>query len=370
MTNEDRVRRFGVEEEYLILNAETGAPENCASKLIQMVPQLGDRTDREFFECQLETATPVCDDLPSATRVLEEFRREMMVAAQEEGVVLAGIGMPPAGGETTGLITAKRRYREIKAATRYVSRHKYVTGTHVHVEIPSREMGLEVLARVARWIPVLLALTANSPIWEGELTGFASWRHVQDLSWPISGYPPPFSSVEEYDRVLEQLVRSGMLLDRGLLNWSARLSATFPTVEFRIADSQLSAGDSVALAGIVRALVAHVINEYEAQVPRIEIYPELVNGATWFAARDGLEADLIDPLTGTHQPAFEAVEKFLTMLEPELRAAGDFEFVRAYVDHMHRFGSPATLQRRAFESGGMAEVLELYRTRFVAGGES
>lgn len=361
-------QRFGIEEEYLILNRETGRPENRATKLIQLAPEVRDRADREFFECQLETATPVLLDLDSAAHSLNAFRREMMSAATTDGVLLAGVGMPPAGGETPGIITAKRRYREIKAATRRVSRQKYVTGTHVHVEIPSRDAGVEVLARISRWVPILLALTANSPMWDGEPTGYASWRHVQDLSWPVSGYPPALADAQDYDRVLEQLVRSGIILDTGLLNWSARLSSSFPTVELRIADAQLAAADSVAFAGIVRALVRHVINDYNAGIPRTDIYPELVNGANWLAARDGLAADLIDPLTGTHRPAFQAVDGLLSLIEQELRETGDFESVERYVDGLRRTGGPATQQLRAFEAGGMPALLELYRSRFVDGG--
>ncbi|MDJ1370341.1 carboxylate-amine ligase [Gulosibacter molinativorax] len=359
-------QRFGVEEEYLILNPETGQPENRATKLIHMAPHVRDRADREFFECQLETATPVCEDLSEATESLNSFRREMMAAAREDGVLLAGVGMPPAGGEVAGLITAKRRYREIKAATRQVSRQKYVTGTHVHVEIPSRDAGVEVLARMTRWVPVLLALTANSPIWAEHPTGFASWRHVHDLSWPVSGYPPALADAADYDRVLERLVQSGIIRDSGLVNWSARLSSDYPTVELRIADAQLSASDAVSFAGIVRALVRHEIAEFEAGVPRVDIYPALVSGATWLAARDGLLGDLVDPLTGVSQPAFNVVDMLVERIEEELNDARDYDRVTRYIAELRRDGGPAAQQVKAYETDGMLGLLELFRSRFVA----
>src|SRR5699024_147395 len=132
---------------------------------------------------------------------------------------------------------------------------------------PSRDAGVEVATRIARWSPVLVALTANSPLWFGEDSGYASWRYLQLQHWPSAGYPPAFADAAEYDAVVDGLVRSGSLMDRSLVNWSIRLSEKFPTVELRTADAQLSSDDAVVFGLLVRALVHRALDDRDAGRP-------------------------------------------------------------------------------------------------------
>ncbi|WP_053384924.1 carboxylate-amine ligase [Leucobacter celer] len=353
-------RTFGVEEEYLLLDADTGLPSDRAAELIRAVPQLSDRAEREFFSSQLETATPVCRDAAEAEESLTDFRSVVSRAAAARGIVLAGTGLPPVGGEEAGTVTPRARYRAIDAELRNASSYQYVTGTHVHVEIPSPDAGVEVLARLARWAPMLLALTANSPLWCGEETGFACWRQIMNRSWPVTGYPPPFADGEDYARSVDQLVSSGVLLDPGIVTWEARLSQNYPTLELRIADAQLEAADAVAFAVLVRALVDRCLREAEAGEPRPRIAPGLVDGAIWIAARNGLSTDLVDPLAGTSVPALELVERAVATVKPELRRFGDLERVERYVERRRR-GAPARLQLDRFQEAGIPGLLDLYR---------
>ena len=355
-------RSFGVEEEYLLLDRSTGVPSDRAADLIRAVPAERDAADREFFSSQLETATPVCREATEAEERLSAFRTAVSQAAIRHDVVLAGTGLPPVGGEEAGTVTPKARYRAIEAEVRNAGAHQYVTGTHVHVEVPSPDIGVEVLARIARWAPALLALTANSPIWCGEPTGFASWRHIKSLNWPISGYPPDFRDGEDYSRTIDQLVASGVLLDRGLVTWVARLSDRFPTIELRIADAQLGTRDAVAFAVLVRALVDRAVREAEDGAPRERLAPGLLDGAIWMAARNGLESDLVDPLTAEQLPAFDVVERMVASVEPELGRFGDRELIEGYLDRRRRLGSPAHRQLRRFEDAGIAGLLDLYRS--------
>ncbi len=354
-------RTFGVEEEYLLLDAETGLPSDRAAELIRAVPQLGDRAEREFFSSQLETATPVCREADEAEESLTGFRSAVSREAASRGIVLAGTGLPPVGGEEAGTVTPRARYRAIDAELRNASSYQYVTGTHVHVEIPSADAGVEALARLARWAPMLLALTANSPLWCGEETGFACWRQIMNRSWPVTGYPPPFADGAEYAASVEQLVGSGVLLDPGIVTWEARLSQNYPTLELRIADSQLEAADAVAFAVLVRALIDRCLRDAREGRPRPGIAPGLVDGAIWIAARNGLSTDLVDPLTGTSVPALEFVERAVQSVEPELRRFGDLERVERYVER-RRAGAPARRQLDRFREAGIPGLLDLYRS--------
>jgi len=354
-------RSFGIEEEYLLLDARTGRPSNQAAALLSELSTFDGTIDREYFSSQVETATPVCTSAEEASAALEHFRGTVAQAAAARGVVLAGTGLPPIGGDTPGTVTPKPRYHAIEAAMREAATHQYATGMHVHVEIPSREVGVEVLARLARWAPTLLAMTANSPLWCGRPSGFASWRHISTLAWPVAGYPPVFCGSGEYERAVRHLVDSGVILDTGVITWLARLSEHYPTLELRIADVQLRAEDAVAYGVLVRALVDTCIADVAADRARARIMPGLVNGALWLAARDGLDSTLVDPQTTEVRPAFELVERLVDTAERSLTRHGDLARVEAYVARLREHGGPARRQLERFAERGMHGLLELYR---------
>ena len=354
-------RRFGVEEEYLLLHASDGTPADRAAEMIRSVPDTHGSAEHEYFSSQLETSSPVCSEAGEAEEALSAFRISASEVAERRGLVLAGAGLPPVGGEEPGTVTPQERYRAIAGEMRDAAAHQYVTGLHVHVEIPSRDAGVEALLRLGRWAPALLAMTANSPLWCGEPTGYAGWRYVTALSWPLSGYPPPFSSGAEYTLAVERLVSSGVLLDPGLVTWLARLSQNYPTLELRIADAQLEVRDSVAFAVLVRALVDHALSEVEAGAPQPEFSPGMVNGALWIAARNGLASTLVDPLTADPVPAFEMLDRMVRSVESELERHGDLERVSAYLDRLRRSGGPARRQLECFEESGITGLLALYR---------
>ena len=356
----DEKRRFGIEEEYLLLDATSGEPSNRAAEVAQAANGLGDRIEREFFASQLETATPVCREMSEAEEILTDFRVRAMTAAKESGVILAGTGLPPVGGESDGVVTPKPRYRAIDSEMRDVSARQYSTGTHVHVEVPSRDVGVGVLTRFARWVPALLALTANSPIWDGHGTGFASWRHVRGLSWPLAGYPPPFTDNEEYSRVLAQLVDSGIIIDSGILTWVARLSENYPTVEIRLADAQLSASDAVAFAALVRALVEHAIRDEAAGAERPRLHPSLVDGANWIAARNGLASDLVDPKLGSSVAAFSFIDRMVDNVAHILEDFGDRKRVADYLIRRRYDHGPSQVQLDRYAVDGISGLLKLY----------
>ncbi|MFA5607353.1 MAG: YbdK family carboxylate-amine ligase [Leucobacter sp.] len=351
-----------MEEEYLLLDATDGRPVDIASVVIGELSAHAGPAEREFFSSQLETATPICVDAIEAEAQLRRFRSEAGRIAAAHGALLAGTGLPPVGGETVGTVTRHDRYRQIDADMRGAGAYQYVTGTHIHVEVPSRDAGVAVLRRLSRWAPVLLAMTANSPVWCGEATGFASWRTLMGTNWPLTGYPPDFADGEEYAHTVEQLVSSGVLRDPGIVTWLARLSDNYPTVELRIADAQLSPADSVSFAVLVRALVERALHDEEHGLAAPPIAPGLVDGAIWVAARNGLESDLVDPVRAAARPAFDVVDEMLGTIRPELVRFGDFARVKRYVELLRREGSPARRQIRRFSERGIPGLLDLYRT--------
>ena len=358
---------FGIEEEYLLLDARTGKPRNCAANLVRAAGHLQKHTEREFLSSQIETATPKCESASQAQSYLEKYRAVLAAKADSLGVVLAGTGLPPSGGDIDSSVTPRARYRALYAATRNVAAHHYATGCHVHVEVPSRDLGVAVLGWLSRWAPLLAALSANSPLWMDRLTGFASWRHISGLQWPGTGYPPAVRNGAEYHEVVGNLISTGVLLDTGMVSWVARLSARFPTVEIRLADSQLTAADAVDFALLLRALVDRALSDTLAGEPITSGQPTLVDGAIWAAARDGMSAEIIDPVTAQRRNPTSLVEQLFDLVEPQLSRSGDRGRVGEYLMRRLDAGSPAKLQEQAYASGGISGVLDLFRESMTNG---
>lgn len=357
-SHSNRAPRFGVEEEFLLLDAESGRPRDGVTQIAEALPET--QIEWEFFHSQIETATPVCETASDALRPLLGFRAAVSEVARRLGLVLAGTGLPPVGGDAPGTVVPKPRYLEIYRTMRGMVTRYYSTGTHVHVEVPSRDAGVAVINRLARWSPVLLALAANSPISLGEDSGYATWRYLSIQQWPSSGYPPFFADAGEYADAVAGLVRSGALLDTALVNWGVRLSERFPTIELRTADAQLSGEDAVAFALIVRALVARALREWSEGAPVAAIQPDLLRGAHWVAARNGLASELVDPEAWEPASARSVLDALDRHIEFDLASSGDLPIVRAYFARRHEDYGPAQLQRAQWETGGVHGLLSLY----------
>jgi carboxylate-amine ligase len=200
---------------------------------------------------------------------------------------------------------------------------------------------------------------ANSPLWDGRDTGFASWRTLVFGRWPVSGPPPHFRDAADYEARVRALLATGVIRDRGQLYWLARLSERYPTLEVRALDVQLSNGSAVMFAGVVRALVATALRQIRDRAPFTAPAQEIVHAAGWHAARYGLHGVLVDPLSGLPRPARDVVESLLEHLTPALDEAGDTDRVFSSVQRLVVQGTGAALQREAMSRGGLKAVVEL-----------
>jgi carboxylate-amine ligase len=201
-------------------------------------------------------------------------------------------------------------------------------------------------------------MSANSPLWAGRDTGFASWRTVVFGRWPVSGVPPHFADEEEYDLRVGRLLETGAIVDTGQLYWQARLSETYPTVEIRCLDVQLRAEDAVMFAGLLRALVVTALREADEGAEVLRPDPELLEAAMWLAARHGLGGDLIDPW-GRRCRAGDAVHGLLKHVGPALEEAGDSLRVTALVHRLLQRGTGADRQRRTLAEGGFDALMTM-----------
>jgi carboxylate-amine ligase len=259
------------------------------------------------------------------------------------------------------LITAEDRYRDMARANAVLAREQLICGCHIHVSTEGPNQAIAIMNRVRRWLPTLLALSANSPFWEGQDTGFASYRTEVWTRWPTSGPPGHFSNIGQYEALVDQLVKTGVILDRGMVYWDIRPSDNYPTLEFRVCDVFLSVDEAVAVAGLIRGLVVQCSSEAPLAT---ELRHELLRAASWRAARSGLSGDLIDPLDGSTKPARRVVDDLLAFVTPALDRLGDTSLVRQSVLCILEEGNGADRQRRAFAvRGDVADAIELAAIR-------
>ncbi|MCV2489104.1 glutamate--cysteine ligase [Geodermatophilus sp. YIM 151500] len=376
------MRTVGVEEELLVVDLD-GRPVALGPDALAVAAGRGegedvvehDRADRaaegrpgsadrgggarlvpELMAQQVELGTRVCGSLDEVAAELRHWRDRAAAAATATGARVAALATSPVAVRARP--TPGERYARMLATFGPIATDQLTCGCHVHVAVADDEEGVAVLNRIRVWLPVLTALTANSPFWQGEDTGYASYRSRAWSRWPTAGPLAVVPDAAAYHRLVDALLATGTVIDRGMLYFDARLSATWPTVEVRTADVALRVEDAVVLAGLVRGLVETAAREAAAGTPPPDAPGELLRLASWRAGRSGLTGDLVHPVTGRPAPAADVLAALVEHVRPALADAGDERLVTRGVGVLLHRGTGADLQRRVFrETGDPAAVV-------------
>ena len=347
---------LGVEEEYQIIDPGTRGLSPAGEAVLERAQQsLGEQAAPELRTSQVEVMTPVCSTLAEVRAELLRLRRGIISAAGEEGARIAAASTHPFSPWQEQPVTPKERYRRIVERERQIAEEQVVFGFHVHVGLDDREAALEVMNRGRVWLAPLLALSANSPFWLGEDTGYASYRTQVWSRLPTAGPAAPFSSLAEHDALVEALVETGSALDVASVYWDIRLPERLGTVEIRVADVCSRVDEAVMLAGLARGLVRACREKAERGEPYPRTRPELLRAAHWFASRHGLDAELVDFEVGRAVPARDVIENLLAFVRPALEEHGDWEEVSALVNETLEGGNGARRQRLVYERAGRLE---------------
>ena len=367
---------LGVEEEYQLVQPETRELCGRAGQVLAVAQQAaaGDRVQPEMHRCQIEIATDVCGSLAELRAELQRSRQVVIEAAEQQGVAVAAAGTHPFSCWQEQDLTDKDRYRELAQNLQQVIRELIIFGCHVHVGLngdqfrQQPEIALEVVNRCRLWLGPLLALTANSPFWQGADTGYDSYRTELWCRLPTAGPPPYFQDLGDYEAFIQSLIQSGVIPDTTMLYWDIRLSEAFPTIEFRIPDVCMTIEEAVMLAGLVKALVRTSYEEAVAEQPYPAVKSELLKAAHWTAARYGLSAELIDLKQAIAVPAPEHITRLLDYLRPALEAEGDWDTVTALVNQVLLQGNGATRQRQWLQAtGSIRQVVDGLIAQTAAG---
>lgn len=357
------VRKLGVEEELVLVDPTTGSAAPRSHEVVgEHTERIGrsrratDDLSQELLLHQVETMTDAAADREELRRQVVAARRTAGEAAAAHGLAVVACGTVPLTGPVSR-VTPDERYRDLMARFGDVARAAGTCGMHVHVDVEDDDEGVAVIDRVGLWLPLLLAVSANSPYAEGRDTGYASWRAQVWSRWPTAGATSSFGSAERYHDVVERLIEMGAARDPGNVYFDVRLAAEQPTVEVRVADVCTDVDDTVLVAVLARALVETVAQEARTdrafEAPRVEYK----RGAFWRASRYGLEGDLVHPHTLRPAPVREIADLALEWLGPALEDAGDLDWVRRRLREQAPRG--AALQRAVErERGGVRPVVD------------
>lgn len=347
---------LGIEEEFLLVDQESlfpVAPTKQQTAALQQISVAGGAATLEWLRCQIEHTSAVLTDTQTATKALLAFRKKLATVAHQFHIAVVPVGAAPRIDGRGATISDAERYRQLAELAPGIAADQYINGMHVHVTIPDSEAGVQALNGLRPWLPLLTALSANSPFWQGRDSGFASWRTIHYRRWMVSGMPPHFQDFDDYASRVEALLASDVVTDHAGLCWLARLSNHHPTIEVRACDVQLQVSDAVVLAALIRGLVRAAIE----QPPRAQPQVELLDVSLWQAARFGLAGRLLDPFSGTPYPAAELVWKAFQHALPYLAAFGDDELVRDGLELFLTQGTGATRQRTVYQCEGIPGVM-------------
>jgi carboxylate-amine ligase len=302
---------IGIEEEFMLLDPRDGSLAFRSDEVIaELAPDLRDRVTPETHAAVMEVRTGVHRRVADAVAELAELRREMSRALAGHGLCAAVAGMHPSAVWRDTVLSSHPRYREIGDSMRVLARREPTLATHVHVGVPTPGAAVGLLNRLRAHLPLLLALSANSPFWQGRATGFASTRTIVFDAFPRSGVPRAFRGYADWVATVDGLLRSGAIADPSLLWWDARLQPRHGTVEVRIMDGQTTLEDVAALVALVQSLARLELGRPDGpgtEPPTLELIEE----CRFLAARDGMHALLIDLDSGERIPAIAQLERTL-----------------------------------------------------------
>src|SRR4051794_534312 len=361
-----RVRTVGVEEELLVVDP-TGRPVPLGPEALEVAARRGEGETPEEHDHgaekpaahlvpelkaqQIELGTPVCSTLAEVATELRFWRGRADAAAATVGARVAALATSPVPVDPVA--TEGERYDRMLDAFGLTAQEMLTSGCHVHVSVEDDEEGVAVLNRIRVWLPVLTALTANSPFWQGTDTGYDSYRSRAWQRWPSAGPIEVLPDAAAYRRLIHDVLATDTVLDDGMVYFDARLSEKWPTVEVRTADVALRVEDAVTLAGLVRALVETAARDARAGTPPPAVPAQLLRLAAWRAGRSGVTGDLVPPCPGPPAPAADVVGALLEHVRPALTDAGDETRVSDGLAAILGRGTGADLQRRIHrETGG------------------
>jgi glutamate---cysteine ligase / carboxylate-amine ligase len=341
----------GVEEEFSILDPDTLELAPRFEELRDAAasdPLLRDSITGELISSEIEIISGVGGDLPHALARQRDRRRRLFALAGSRGAALGATGTHPWADYREQPIIDTEHYRRVEEGLKYVAWRNNTFSLHVHLGVHDIDRAVRACDRLRPVLPLLLAISANSPYLDGRDSGLHSARTQSfTKSFPRCGVPDPFGGWAAYREYIEFLIRTNSIVEFTQVWWSVRPHFSFGTVEVRICDAQATAGESDALASLMVACIAQAVRDVDERAPFADPAPRLIEENMWRATRFGLDGFLIDLERGEEYPAREAIERLGSWTAP---VRGELGIELSFPEL-----NGAQRQRRMIEAGATRE---------------
>jgi carboxylate-amine ligase len=353
----------GIEEEVMLIDpSDWSLAQRIDDVLPRLSQELASRATAETHGAALELASRPHDRAEDAAREIARLRLALAQELAGSGLRVASAGTHPFAMWTATEISGGARYQLVYEAMRELARREPTFALHVHVGVSDPEDAIVLYNRLRSHLPLLLALSVNSPFWQGRDTGLASARTPLFQAFPRVGIPRAFQSYDDYVESVDLLLRCEAIPEPTFLWWDVRPQPRFGTVEVRIMDAQITASETAALAALVQSVARLELEDGYHVEPHP---PEIIDENRFLAARDGMAARLIDPVTERRVPAREALARLLEAARPHAADLGAENMLEMLVMLGDEPG--AKRQRRvAREVGHLPGLVELLTNAFVS----
>jgi carboxylate-amine ligase len=350
----------GLEEEVMLLDPTTWALAQRANEMLALVgDEPAGSCSAETHQAAIELSTRPHATVGEAITELGGLRAQLAGEARRLGLATAAAGMHPGEQDEEAHVPTTGRYQLVHETMRGIARREPTFALHVHIGVGDAESAIRLLNRLRTHLPVFLALSASSPIWRGRATGLASNRTMLFQAFPRTGLPRCFDGYSDWVRTVDLLVRSGAIPEPTFLWWDARPQPRFGTVEVRIMDTQPRLEAAGALCALVQAVCRLELEEGFAQ-PEVVQAQEALAENRFLAARDGVAAELIDPVRSVRVPVADLLADLLAAALPHAAALGAADEL-ARLPALVSAPEAARQERQAAQDGVGALVSDLAR---------
>jgi carboxylate-amine ligase len=349
VTAKDHTFTLGIEEEFAIVDPETGELRSHIQEILEGGKvTLKEQIKPEMHQSVVELGTEICQSVIDAREHVTGLRSKLAQLAGRRGLKIASVGTHPFSHWHDQLITEGERYQEIVKDMQLLARANLIFGLHVHVGIPERETAIQVMNQVRYFLPHLYALSVNSPFWVGRNTGLKGYRLKVFERFPRTGIPDAFESLSEYEDYCKLLVKTGCVDNAKKIWWDIRLHPFFFTLELRVCDAQSRVDDTLALAALIQAIVAKLYKMLRQNTTFRVYRRRLLDENRWRASRYGIDGKLIDFGREAEVETKSLINELLSFVATEVDELGSHREM-AHVERILREGTGADRQLAVWE---------------------
>jgi carboxylate-amine ligase len=349
---------LGVELELNLVDGQTMALRSAISEILADVPKaLQGSIKPELFQCYLEINTGICNDVSEVERDLAEKLQVVRQIARRHGMFLFWSGTHSFSPWQNQDVTPDERYYGLIDLLQETARRLITFGLHVHVGVDSGDKAIMICDRIMQHLPTLLAISVNSPFWQGRNTGLHSQRSKIMETLPTAGLPPMMRNWSEYTWLLNHMVATGFIKTIREIWWDVRPHHNFGTVEVRICDMPPTLGHVMGLTALIQCLVYDLSMEIDRGTYQYDCHPFMVRQNKWRACRYGMDANLVDPVSYQAIPVRRVVTSLLDRLQDRAKELGCTSYLNTLYDLVDQpTGSVRQLQV-FHETNNLAEVV-------------